>query len=332
MAMHRSIGARIGVCLTMKSANLHLVIPCYNEEAVLYETASRLLALFESMRQDGLISSFSRIVLVDDGSSDGTWNIITDLTEKYPEFCAVKLAKNSGHQNALFAGLMSVKGLCDCAVSIDSDLQDDINAIPEMVRKFLDGNEIVYGVRSSRKNDTTFKRVTAQGFYRVMKLLGVNTVYNHADYRLLSRRALDALSEFSEVNLFLRGMVPLLGFKSDTVYYERKPRFAGDSKYPLKKMVSFALDAITSFSVTPIRIITAIGFLACLFSVIVAIYTLIRKFTGDTGTGWASLMISIWFIGGAQLLSLGLIGEYIGKIYKEVKHRPKYIIEEVRFK
>ena len=316
----------------MKSANLHLVIPCYNEESVINETASRLLDLFESMRQDGLISSFSRIVFVDDGSSDRTWEIISELTETYPEFCAVKLSKNAGHQNALFAGLMSVRGLCDCAISIDSDLQDDINAIPEMVEKFLDGNEVVYGVRSSRKTDTTFKRATAQCFYRTMKFLGVNTVYNHADYRLLSRRALDALSEFTEVNLFLRGMVPLLGFKSETVYYERKERFAGESKYPLKKMISFALDAITSFSVTPIRMITAIGFLSCLFSIIVAIYTLVQKFTGHTGTGWASLMISIWFIGGAQLLSLGLIGEYIGKIYKEVKHRPKYIIEEVRFK
>lgn len=315
----------------MKSANLYLVIPCYNEEAVLHETASRLLVLFESMRQDGLINSFSRIVFVDDGSSDRTWDIISDLMENHHEFCGVKLAKNSGHQNALFAGLMSVRGLCDCAVSIDSDLQDDINAIPEMVKKFLDGNEIVYGVRSSRKTDTPFKRITAQGFYRVMRLLGVNTVYNHADYRLMSRRALDALSEFTEVNLYLRGMVPLLGLKSDTVYYERRERFAGNSKYPLKRMISFALNAITSFSVTPIRIITAIGFFVCLFSVIVALYTLIRKFTGHTGTGWASLMISIWFIGGAQLLSLGLIGEYIGKIYKEVKHRPKYIIEEVRF-
>lgn len=316
----------------MKSANLHLVIPCFNEEAVLNETASRLLDLYENMRQNGLISSFSRIVFVDDGSSDNTWDIISELTETYPEFCAVKLSKNAGHQNALFAGLMSVRGLCDCAISIDSDLQDDINAIPEMVQKFLDGNEVVYGVRSSRKTDTAFKRHTAQFFYRLMKLLGVNTVYNHADYRLLSRRALDALSEFSEVNLFLRGMVPLLGFKSDTVYYERQERFAGESKYPLKKMLSFALDAITSFSVTPIRLITAIGFLACLFSVIVALYTLIQKFTGQTNTGWASLMISIWFLGGAQLLSLGLIGEYIGKIYKEVKRRPKYIIEEVRFK
>lgn len=315
----------------MKSANLYLVIPCYNEEAVLNETASRLLVLFDEMRQSGLINSYSRIVFVDDGSKDRTWDIINELMDKHHEFCGVKLAKNSGHQNALFAGLMSVRDLCDCAISIDSDLQDDINAIPEMVQKFLEGNEIVYGVRSSRKTDTPFKRITAQGFYKVMRLLGVNTVYNHADYRLMSRRALEAFSEFTEVNLYLRGMVPLLGFKSDTVYYDRKERFAGSSKYPLKRMISFALNAITSFSVTPIRMIAAIGFLVCLFSVIVALYTLIRKFTGHTGTGWASLMISIWFIGGAQLLSLGIIGEYIGKIYKEVKHRPKYIIEEVRF-
>lgn len=316
----------------MKSANLYLVIPCYNEEAVIRETSSKLISLFDNMRCEGIINSFSRIVFVDDGSADATWDIISDLSEKHTEICAVKLARNAGHQNALFAGLMAVKDYCDCAISVDADLQDDINAIPEMVKKFLCGAEIVYGVRSDRKTDTAFKRVSAQSFYRIMGLLGVKTVYNHADYRLMSRRAIDALSEFSEVNLYLRGLVPLLGFKTDSVYYERKERFAGQSKYPLKKMLSLAFDAITSFSITPIRIITTLGFLVCLFSLLVALYTLVRKFTGHTNTGWTSLMISIWFVGGVQLLSLGLIGEYIGKLYKEVKHRPKYIIEEVLFK
>lgn len=311
--------------------NLYVVVPCYNEEAVLSETAKQLLGLFEKMRADSLIDSLSRIVFVDDGSKDNTWQIIHQLSSEYDEIYGIKLAKNAGHQNALFAGLMTVKDSCECAVSIDADLQDDINAIPEMIKKFNEGCDVVYGVRNDRKSDTFFKRSTALGFYKIMKLLGVDMVYNHADYRLMSARALNALSEFGEVNMFLRGMVPLVGYRSDSVYYTRGERFAGESKYPLKKMLSFAFDGITSFSITPIRAISAIGLIACLIAVIMAIFTIIQKFTGQTSDGWASLMVSLWFIGGVQLLSLGLIGEYIGKIYKEVKHRPRYIIEEVRF-
>lgn len=311
--------------------NLYVVLPCYNEEAVLPETAKRLLALFERMRNEAYIDSLSRIVFVDDGSKDKTWELISSLSSEYDEIYGIKLAKNVGHQNALLAGLMTVKNSCECVVSIDADLQDDIEAIPEMLEKYRDGCDVVYGVRSKRDTDTFFKRTSAQIFYKLMSGLGVNTVYNHADYRLMSGRALNALSEFSEVNLFLRGMVPLIGYKSDTVYYERANRFAGESKYPLKKMLSFAFDAITSFSVTPIRLITAIGFIACIFAVVTAVYTLVQKFSGHTDAGWASIMMSIWFIGGVQLVSLGLIGEYIGKIYKEVKRRPRYIIEEVRF-
>lgn len=311
--------------------NLYVVVPCYNEEAVLAETSRQLLALFEQMRADSLIDSLSRIVFVDDGSKDRTWELIHDLSAEYDEIYGIKLAKNAGHQNALFAGLMTVKDSCECAISIDADLQDDINAIPEMVKKYMEGCDVVYGVRDNRDTDTAFKRTTALGFYKVMELLGVNVVYNHADYRLMSSRALNALSQFPEVNMFLRGMVPLVGYKSDCVYYTRGERFAGESKYPLKKMLSFAFDGITSFSITPIRAISAIGAIACIIAVVMAIFTLVQKFTGHADAGWASLMMSIWFIGGVQLLSLGLIGEYIGKIYKEVKHRPRYIIEEVRF-
>ncbi len=311
--------------------NLFLVIPCYNEEEVLFETSNRLLKLYGEMRENQLIDSLSRIVFVDDGSRDKTWEIIENLSVEHDEIYGIKLAKNAGHQNALFAGLMTVKDSCECAISIDADLQDDINAIPEMVEKFREGYDIVYGVRSKRDTDTRFKRITAEGFYKTMKLLGVNTVYNHADYRLMSKRALSALSEFSEVNLYLRGMVPLIGYNTTTVYYERHERFAGESKYPLKKMLSFAMDAITSFSITPIRIISVVGFVACVIAVIMALYAFIQNLAGHTSTGWTSLMMSIWFIGGVQLLSLGLIGEYIGKMYKEVKKRPRYIIEEVRF-
>ncbi len=317
--------------MLIKPTNLYVVIPCYNEEAVILETASRLLSLFEKMQQDRLIDSLSRIVFVDDGSSDSTWTIIDTLSAEHDEIYGIKLAKNAGHQNALFAGLMTVKDSCECAVSIDADLQDDISAIYDMVKSFQEGAEIVYGVRSNRDSDTFFKRKTAGCFYKLMRGLGVNMVSNHADYRLMSSKALNALSEFSEVNLFLRGIVPLLGFKTSTVYYTRSKRFAGTSKYPLKKMISFALEAITSFSVTPIRIIGSIGIIACIIAVIVAIYTLWQKFTGHTDAGWASIMISIWFIGGVQLISIGILGEYIGKTYKEVKRRPRYIIEEVRF-
>lgn len=314
-----------------KPVNLYVVVPCYNEEAVLRETSKQLLALFEKMREQSLIDRLSRIVFVDDGSKDATWKLIDELSAENDEIYGIKLARNVGHQNALFAGLMTVKDSCECTVSIDADLQDDINAIPEMVKKFTQGCDIVYGVRSEREKDSFFKRTTAIGFYKLMKIMGADVVYNHADYRLMSARALNALSQFGEVNMFLRGMVPLVGYKSDCVYYARGERFAGESKYPLKKMLSFAFDGITSFSITPIRLVSVIGGMSCVFSIVMAIYAIIQKFAGNTDAGWASIIISLWFLGGMILLSLGLIGEYIGKIYKEVKNRPRYIIEEVRF-
>ncbi|MBQ8300394.1 MAG: glycosyltransferase family 2 protein [Clostridia bacterium] len=310
-----------------KSVNLYVVVPCYNEEAVLNETSSRMLDLFGKMKSDGLINDKSRIVFVDDGSKDKTWDIIDTLAKEHKEIAGIKLAHNAGHQNALFGGLMTVKDDCDCAISIDADLQDDINVIPDMVKNFIDGYDVVYGVRNKRETDTFFKRTTAVGFYKLMQLMGVNIVFNHADYRLMSKRALDGLAEFPERNMFLRGMVPLVGYRSTSVYYDRSERFAGESKYPLKKMLSFAFDGITSFSISPIRMISALGAIVCVISVIMAIYALVQKFMGHTDAGWASLMMSIWFIGGVQLLSIGLIGEYIGKLYKEVKRRPRYIIE-----
>ena len=313
----------------MKPTNLYVVLPCYNEEAVLPETLKRMLLLFGEMKTDNLISSSSRIVFVDDGSKDKTWELISRFEKENVEVCGIKLAHNAGHQNALFGGLMTVKDMCDCAISIDADLQDDINLIPAMVKKFRDEEcHVVYGVRNKRDTDTVFKRTTALGFYKLMKVMGVDMVYNHADYRLMSRDALNALSQFEERNLFLRGMVPLIGYKSDNVYYDRNERFAGESKYPLKKMLSFAFDGITSFSINPIRMISSLGVIACVFAVAMAIYAIVQKFMGHTDAGWASIMCSIWFIGGLQLLSIGLIGEYIGKMYKEVKRRPRYIIEK----
>ena len=306
----------------------YIVVPCYNEEEVLNETCTRLLGLMESMRRTNLVSVQSRIVFVDDGSRDATWQIITELEQDYPEVCGIKLAHNVGHQNALFGGLMTVRNDCDCAISIDADLQDDINVIPEMIKKYRDeGCEVVYGVRNKRDTDTFFKRETALGFYKMMKLMGVDMVYNHADFRLMSRAALHALSQFEERNLFLRGMVPLIGFKSDKVYYDRGERFAGESKYPLKKMISFAFDGITSFSINPIRLISAIGVIACVISVIMAIYAIAQKILGHVNVGWTSVICSIWFLGGLQMLGIGLIGEYIGKMYKEVKRRPRFIVE-----
>ncbi|MDY3032045.1 MAG: glycosyltransferase family 2 protein [Clostridia bacterium] len=311
----------------MSGINLYIVVPCYNEEAVLPETSTRMLELLRRMKNDGTVNGGSRIIFIDDGSKDKTWEMIDSLAGKYEEIGGIKLACNAGHQNALFGGLMTVKDDCDCVISIDADLQDDINVIPEMVEKFKNGCDIVYGVRNRRDTDTFFKRTTALGFYRLMSLMGVKMVYNHADYRLMSRRAIEALAQFPERNLFLRGMVPLTGFKSDCVYYDRSERFAGESKYPFKKMLSFAFDGITSFSVSPIRVISVLGFAVCIFAVIMGIYAVYEKIIGNTGAGWASLMVSIWFIGGVQLLSIGLIGEYIGKMYKEVKRRPRYIIE-----
>lgn len=310
-----------------KGVNLYVVVPCYNEEAVLHETSKRMLELFGKMKSEEIINEKSRIVFVDDGSKDKTWTIIDELTKEHKEIAGIKLARNAGHQNALLGGLMTIKDDCDCAISIDADLQDDINVIPDMIKKFNDGYDVVYGVRNKRETDTFFKRTTAVGFYRIMEMMGVNIVFNHADYRLMSRRALEGLSQFPERNLFLRGMVPLVGYRSDCVYYDRNERFAGESKYPLKKMISFAFDGITSFSISPIRVISAFGAIVCVIAVIMAIYALVQKFMGHTDAGWASLMMSIWFIGGVQLLSVGLIGEYIGKLYKEVKRRPRYIIE-----
>ncbi len=313
--------------MTMKKAKLFVVVPCYNEEAVLHETSKRMLELFGKMEMNGQIAPESRIVFVDDGSRDKTWEIISELAEKESRVSGIKLAHNAGHQTALIGGLMTVKDECDCAVSIDADLQDDINVIPEMVDKFLNGCDIVYGVRNKRDTDTFFKRTTALTFYKLIGAMGVETVYNHADYRLMSRRALNTLAEYPEENLFLRGIVPTLGYKTDSVYYDRAERFAGESKYPLKKMLSFAFDGITSFSVKPIRMIWTAGAVVALFAIIAAIYVLISKLTGHVVGGWSSLMISIWFLGGVQLLSIGLIGEYIGKVYKETKHRPRFIIE-----
>lgn len=314
----------------MKDTKLFVVLPCYNEEKVLGETSKRLLELYGKMISEGTVSPESKIVFVDDGSRDRTWEIISGLCEQNNIYRGVKLAHNAGHQNALLGGLMTVKDECDCAVSIDADLQDDINVIPEMVKKFDNGCDVVYGVRSERKTDSFFKRTTAQGFYKFMAMMGVDVVYNHADYRLMSRRALNDLESFKEVNLFLRGLVPLIGYKSDSVYYERAERFAGESKYPLKKMLSFAFDGITSFSVKPIKVLWSMGLIVCVAAVIAAIYTLVSKFFGYTSDGWASLMCSIWFLGGVQLVSIGIIGEYIGKIYKESKARPRYIIEEYK--
>lgn len=314
----------------MKDTKLFVVLPCYNEEEVLGETSKRLLELYGKMISEGTVSPESKIVFVDDGSRDRTWEIISGLCEQNNIYRGVKLAHNAGHQNALLGGLMTVKDECDCAVSIDADLQDDINVIPEMVKKFDNGCDVVYGVRSERKTDSFFKRTTAQGFYKFMAMMGVDVVYNHADYRLMSRRALNDLESFKEVNLFLRGLVPLIGYKSDSVYYERAERFAGESKYPLKKMLSFAFDGITSFSVKPIKVLWSMGLIVCVAAVIAAIYTLVSKFFGYTSDGWASLMCSISFLGGVQLVSIGIIGEYIGKIYKESKARPRYIIEEYK--
>ena len=307
---------------------LYLVIPCYNEEEVLHETAKRLLEKITTMMDNKVVSKDSKILFVNDGSKDKTWSIIEELHKQNNIFSGVNLSRNKGHQNALLAGLMTAKEYADMAISLDADLQDDIDVIDKFVEEYYDGSDIVYGVRSSRETDTFFKRTTALGFYKFMDMLGVDVVYNHADYRLMSKRALEGLSKFKEVNLFLRGIVPLIGYKHTIVEYERHERFAGESKYPLKKMLAFAWDGITSFSIKPIRIITGLGFSIFILSLIALIYSLIVKFMGHTETGWTSLTISIWMIGGIQLLSLGVIGEYIGKIYNETKHRPRFIISD----
>lgn len=307
---------------------LYLVIPCYNEEEVLPETSKQLRAKMETLMAAGKISKESRIVFVNDGSKDRTWEIIESLHKENPLFQGIKLSRNKGHQNALLAGLMTVKEHCDMAISMDADLQDDIGAIDGMLEKYAEGCDIVYGVRNARDTDTAFKRKTAEGYYKVMGLLGADIVYNHADYRLMSKRALDGLEQFKEVNLFLRGVVPMIGYKSDKVYYARKERFAGESKYPLKKMLAFAWEGLTSLSVKPIRMIMTLGSVIFLVSIAMLIYSLVRHAMGATLVGWTSTVVSIWAIGGLQLLAIGIIGEYIGKVYLETKQRPKFIVEE----
>ncbi len=306
---------------------LYLVIPCYNEEEVLPETSSQLKNKMEGLIAKGKISPKSRIVFVNDGSKDKTWQIIESLHQENKIFQGVKLSRNKGHQNALLSGLMTVKDRCDMTISLDADLQDDINAIDEMVDKYYDGCDVVYGVRSARKTDTFFKKFTAEGFYKIMKSMGADIVFNHADYRLMSRRALNGLKSFKEVNLFLRGVVPMIGYKSDSVYYERKERFAGESKYPLKKMLAFAWEGITSLSTKPIKMISVLGGGIFIISIIMLIYSIIRHIMGATEIGWTSTIVSIWAIGGLQLLAIGIIGEYIGKVYLETKERPKFIVE-----
>ncbi len=307
---------------------LYLVIPCYNEEEVLPETSKRLKEKVTSLITKGKIDEGSRIVFVNDGSKDRTWELISELHKQDPVFSGINLSRNRGHQNALLAGLMTVKDHADMVISMDADLQDDIDAVDEMVEKYLNGVDIVYGVRSSRAKDTFFKKATAEGFYKLMNSMGANTVFNHADYRLMSRRALEGLAQFGEVNLFLRGIVPMIGYTTDVVYYERGERFAGESKYPLGKMLSFAVEGITSLSTKPIRLITGLGFFIFLISIIILIYSLVRHFMGETIVGWTTLMVSVWGIGGLILLSLGVVGEYIGKIYLETKARPRFIVEE----
>ena len=311
------------------SKKIYFVIPCYNESEVLYETSKRLNIKVTSLIDKGLITEESRIVFVDDGSKDNTWGIIRELTKSNCLFSGIKLSRNRGHQNALLAGLMTVKDLCDAVISLDADLQDDIDIIDQFIEKFVNEScDVVYGVRNDRTTDTRFKRYTAQLFYKMMEFLGADIVYNHADYRLMSRRALEALSTYKEVNLFLRGIVPLIGYKSDIVYYERHERFAGESKYPLKKMLAFALEGVTSLSVKPLRMVTLFGGIIFFISLFPLVYSLIQWMSGSVVQGWTTLILSIWTLGGIQILCIGVVGEYIGKIYLETKERPKFIIDE----
>lgn len=307
---------------------LYAVIPCYNEQEVLHETAKRLREKFKNLIDSGEISAKSRIVFVNDGSKDATWQIIRDLHASDKIFSGINLSRNRGHQNALLAGLMTVKNLADMVISMDADLQDDINAVDEMVLQYKRGFDIVYGVRNKRETDTFFKRFTAEGFYKLIKFLGADIVENHADYRLMSRKALDGLEKFGEVNLFLRGLVPMIGFPSTNVYYERAERFAGESKYPLKKMLFFAFQGITSLTVEPIRMILTLGLAMSSISFFVILWTLYEYFFGDTVRGWTSMLASLWFIGGLILLSVGIVGEYVGKIYLETKKRPRFIVSD----
>lgn len=307
---------------------LYVVIPCYNEEEVLNETTKRLKEKLTKLIEKKVITKDSKVMYVNDGSKDKTWDLIKEINSKEKLFTGITLSRNRGHQNALVAGLLTAKEYADVVISMDADLQDDINAIDEMLEKYNNGCEIVYGVRSSRKKDTFFKKVTAEGFYKFMKLMGVDIVFNHADYRLTSKKVLDQFENYKEVNLFLRGIFPLIGHKTDVVYYERAERFAGESKYPLKKMLNFAWDGITSFSVKPLRFICSLGFIILLVSFIIMCYSIIQKVMGNTVDGWTFIVISIWFIGGLQMLSIGIVGEYIGKMYNETKARPRYIVSE----
>lgn len=311
------------------SRKLYIVVPCYNEEEVLDISVEVLSKKLSDMILSGIITEESKILLVDDGSKDATWDKIRKQCLESDAVIGLKLSHNEGHQNALLAGMMYAKDKCDIVITIDADLQDDVEVMSEMVQKYIDGSQVVYGVRNERTKDSFFKRTTAQGFYRFMNIMGVETVYNHADYRLLSRVALEALSEYREINLFLRGIVPLIGYKTDVVYYSRNERVAGTTKYPLKKMVNFALDGITSFSVKPLRIISVLGMLCSVLSVSGLLYALISYFMGVTVPGWTAITCSIWLLGGIQLLCIGVLGEYIGKIFSEVKQRPRYIVEEI---
>ena len=309
---------------------LAIVVPCYNEEEVLHIAADALRGVLDDLIGKQKIAQDSFILFVNDGSKDRTWELIEEEHAAHPvQIRGVKLAGNVGHQFALTAGLLTAKDISDVTISIDADLQDDVAVIEEMIDKYHAGNDIVYGVRGDRKTDSFFKRFTAQSFYKMMAVMGVKTVYNHADFRLMSRRALEQFSQYGETNLFLRGLVPLIGYQTDSVYYERKERVAGESKYPLKKMLALAINGITSFSIKPISLITWLGALIIIGCVFAAVYALVSYFTGNVVQGWTSLILSIWFIGGVQLLAIGLVGQYIGKIYVEVKHRPRYNIEKV---
>ena len=307
---------------------LMIVVPCFNEEEAFPTAVKELTEVIESLIQKEKISPDSGILFVNDGSRDRTWELISKAFKASKYVYGLNLAGNVGHQNALLAGLNTVKDICDISISIDADLQDDVNVIEEMIDKYYEGADIVYGVRSERKTDSFFKRFTAQSFYKFMSAMEVKSVYNHADFRLMSARSMQALSLYKERNLFLRGIVPKIGYKTDCVYYARKPRTAGESKYPFKKMLSFALDGITSFSIKPIKPVAASGAIITVCSIIAFIYTLISYFLGHTVPGWSSLMISIWFLGGVQLLSVGIVGQYVGKTYIESKERPRYNIEE----
>ncbi len=306
---------------------LAIVVPCYNEEAVMDYTSPALQEVLKDLISKGKIREDSFVLFVDDGSKDRTWELICEEHRKSPLIKGLKLAGNVGHQFALTAGLLTAKDVSDVTISIDADLQDDVSVIEEMIDKFHAGNDIVYGVRNARTTDSFFKRTTAQGFYKMMAAMGVKTVYNHADFRLMSKRSLEQFSKYQETNLFLRGMMPLIGYKTDCVYYDRKERVAGESKYPLKKMIALAFEGISSFSTKPISMIMTVGLVILFLSVVAAIYALVSYATGSVVAGWTSLILSIWFLGGLQLLAIGLVGEYIGKVYMEVKHRPRYNIE-----